>query len=229
MHTEFWLERWREQQIGFHQASVNAYLQHYWAMEAFSEPPAVFVPLCGKSLDLWWLRDQGCRVIGCELSELAVQDFFSSQNVEPIISRMPDFNYLAANQIGIYQGDFFKLRAEHVQGISQVYDRAALIALPPAMRAAYVKHLRLILPAEAVILLIALEYSQAEMAGPPFAVLAAEVEQLFGSDYAIDLLSNKEVLAQNPHFQQRGLTQLLEKVYRLRPKSPSKPCSSPAH
>ena len=74
MHAEFWQARWARSEIGFHLPEVNPYLQQYWPALGLPEGARVLVPLCGKSLDLVWLVEQGHAVIGVELAERAVQE-----------------------------------------------------------------------------------------------------------------------------------------------------------
>jgi thiopurine S-methyltransferase len=69
-------------------------------------------------------------------------------------------------------------------------------------------------------LLISLDYDQARMQGPPFAVTAAEVRALFEADFHVDALAEVDVLAENPRFAQRGLDRLGEHVYRLSLRGP---------
>jgi thiopurine S-methyltransferase len=96
-----------------------------------------------------------------------------------------------------------------------VYDRASLIALPPEMRVSYVRHLASILPRATRILLITVEYPQTEMQGPPFSVSSGEVEALYREYAEVRLLAELDVLAQNPRFQQRGLSRLQENIFLL--------------
>lgn len=219
MHPEFWLERWQNNQIGFHQAEPNKYLLSFWPQLQIPPHSRVFVPLCGKSFDLLWLCRQGHEVIGVELSEIAVTDFFSETKLEYTVSNRDDFCQYEAKHLTILQGDFFKLNSEHVQDVVAVFDRAALIALPVELRQRYVRHLYTILPAKVKMLLITLEYAQSEMAGPPFSVNEAEVRSLYQNNYEIELLVNEDVLDRHADFFDRGLTGLREKVYILTTKS----------
>ncbi len=83
MDPAFWQERWKNQDIGFHQPEFHALLQKYWSRLDLRPGSPVFVPLCGKSLDMVWLAQQGHRVIGAELSELAIDDFFAERGLDP--------------------------------------------------------------------------------------------------------------------------------------------------
>lgn len=215
MKKEFWLERWERAETGFHEGVANAYLMQYWQDLHLARDSKVFVPLCGKSVDMQWLMQQGHPVAGVELSEIAVQAFFSENGYTPVISTRDKFRQYEANNIRILCGDFFDLKREDVAGVSAVYDRASMVALPPEMRPGYAQHLLTILPPKTQILLITFDYPQAEMPGPPFAFDAAEVEALFKEKADIKLLGQFDMLAQNPRFQQRGLTRLQESIYLL--------------
>jgi thiopurine S-methyltransferase len=131
MEEEFWLERWDRGQIGFHQREVNPDLRRSWPDLGLAPGDPVFVPLCGKSRDMGWLRSQGHPVLGVELSPRAVSDFFSESGLEPEWRRHRKLRVAEAGGVRIHQGDFFDLTAEDLAGVGAVYDRAALIALPP--------------------------------------------------------------------------------------------------
>lgn len=215
MQKKFWLERWEKEETGFHEAQVNAYLASYWHELNLEKGGTVFVPLCGKSVDMQWLREQGHSVVGGELSEIAGQAFFRENGYTPAVSSSQKFKQYEANNIRILCGDFFDLKREDLAGASAVYDRASMVALPPEMRAHYVQHLLDILPPAAKMLLITFDYPQHEMSGPPFALSASEVDALYGEYADIRLLSTIDVLQLNPRFQKRGLTRLEESIYLL--------------
>lgn len=215
MDREFWLARWHAQEIGFHQQDINRHLQNYWSALACPAAATVFVPLCGKSLDMLWLAAQGYQVIGIELSDIAVQAFFAENNLQPVVSRQPDFVEYACGDIRLWQGDFFALKPDDVQDVAAVYDRASLIALPPEMRQRYADHLQAILPQPAQSLLITLDYPEQEMQGPPFAVSPQEVSSLFAAHFRVKQLAEFSILEDEPRFQQRGLTRLEERVFHL--------------
>ena len=211
MQHEFWLERWERGETGFHQDEVNACLIRHWIKTG--TPKGVFVPLCGKSLDLWWLRQQGHEVLGVELSERAVQAFFEDAGQQPAVIPRGQFKCYESEGISLWCGDFFKLRIEDVQGCGAVYDRASLIALPPVMREAYARHLVSLFPEGIRMLLITLDYDQTEMQGPPFAVTEREIDWLYGQWGRVELLEKRDALPENARLRQRGLNRLDENTY----------------
>lgn len=212
MEPEFWRARWARNDIGFHQEGVNTFLIDWWPKVAPREG-AVFVPLCGKSRDMLWLRAQGLRVIGVEVSELAVQAFFAENALAPTRTAHEGFSVWEADGLALWCGDFFALRPEWLEGVTAYYDRAALIALPPALRGAYVEQAVRLLPRATRGLLITLEYDQAQMDGPPFSVPAAELEQRVGPHFALTHLQSRDKLVGESRYKQKGLTALTEKVY----------------
>lgn len=214
MQPEFWLERWQQNQIGFHQGRVNPYLQQYWPQLDIAPGNRVFVPLCGKSGDMLWLRAQGYDVVGVELSELALRAFFEENQLTVEVRSEDGFQVFDSDGIRLYCGDFFHLTRDHLAGVGAVFDRAALIALPPEIRPEYVAHLHGLLSPGAQTLLVAFEYPQSQMQGPPFSVEEAEVRVLY-RDASIRLLQTADILAQEPRFRDRGVTRLQEKVYAL--------------
>lgn len=214
MQAEFWHSRWNSNQIGFHQSRVNDYLQQHWPVLGVPAGARVLVPLCGKSLDMLWLAGQGLQVLGVELSERAVKDFFAEHQLQPEVTQSGAHKVYRCEDIEIRCGDFFALTAEDVSGCCALYDRAAVIALPEEMRKRYVAHLQAILPATAKGLLITLDYDQSQIDGPPFAVTDEEVQVLFAAWHPLELAAH-DVLDDSPKFQQAGASHLLERVYRL--------------
>lgn len=220
MEKDFWLARWEREETGFHQEEFNPYLCQYWNELNLASNGVVFVPLCGKSRDMLWLREQGHHVLGVELSPVAAHAFFrencfTQQQISLFQSDNGKFACVEAGEIRILCGDFHNLGKEDLEQVIAVYDRASLVALPPTMRKSYVAHLANILPPATQTLLITFEYPQQEMSGPPFSVSSEEVTALY-QDYAeVRLLSQVDVLSQNPRFQQRGLSKLREKIYLL--------------
>ncbi|WP_448652299.1 thiopurine S-methyltransferase [Pseudomonas fluorescens] len=215
MEPKFWQERWARNQIGFHLPEVNPHLQRHWPKLALAEGAKVLVPLCGKSLDMMWLASAGYRVLGVELSEQAVEAFFSEQGLVPRVSQRGVFKVYQADLVELWCGDFFALGADAVADCSALYDRAALIALPPLMRAQYAEHLNTVLRPGCQGLLITLDYDQAQKAGPPFAVTDEEVRVLLGSHWAAQGVEEQDILGESWKFVQDGVTRLEERVYQL--------------
>lgn len=218
MDEQFWQLRWEQNQIGFHQRDVNPYLERYWSQLGLPQGCQVLVPLCGKTLDLVWLAGQGYKVLGVELAERAVADFFAEQGLTPEVSQQGGLRRYSAGAIEILQGDFFAVTAAHAANCRALYDRAAIIALPPAMRDDYVAHLESILPWPCDGLMVTLDYEQARLEGPPFAVPENEVRRRLEAGWEVALLERNDVLEQNAKFASRGLDSLHEPVFRLRRK-----------
>ncbi len=215
MNREFWLQRWAQGEIGFHQPEVNFYLQRYWRMLQVASGATVLVPLCGKSRDMMWLCAQGHHVVGVEISRHAVEQFFEENALRAHCEYRPPFRHCSAGGVSLLLGDIFDLQPSAVGVIDAVYDRASLVALPPAMRLHYVEHLTVLLRPGGSMLLITFEYDQQQMSGPPFAVLESEINTLFRAAFQLEILCTTDALEFYPRFRARGLTGLQERVYRL--------------
>jgi thiopurine S-methyltransferase len=215
MQPEFWHQRWALDQIGFNQPQVNPYLQRFWSELGVKKGERVFVPLCGKSVDMTWLLQQGLTVVGVELSEKAVEDYFAERNVQPLLDQRGAFKVFSHESCEIWCGDFFKLRAKDIGNCAALYDRAALIALPPEARWQYVQHLNKILPADCRGLLITLDYEQSEVAGPPFSVPEDEVVQLLSLEWRLKMIAEEDALQASRKFVEAGAKRLGEQVYSL--------------
>ena len=214
VEPDFWHQRWQDNLTGFHQSEVNPCLEKYWPQLQLAQDEQVFVPLCGKSLDMLWLRER-CEVLGVELSPVAVEAFFAENSLQHERSAQGAFQVCTAQRLRLLCGDFFDLQPDQLQQVRAVYDRASLIALPAAMRPRFAEHLTQLLPAGVRVLLVTLDYAQAQMDGPPFAVSAQEVQDLFAANWSIEQLHETDILAREPRFRERGLSFMTENCYLL--------------
>lgn len=174
MEPSFWIDRWREGKIGFHEGQPNALLVRFAAR--LGAGTRVLVPLCGKTVDLAYLAAHGHTVVGIELVEDAVRAFFSEHQLVPRVTRTGPLAAYSAGAITLIAGDVFHVGAAHVGEIGAIYDRAATIALPAELRPRYIAQLRTLAPAGTPGLLVTVDYPQDRMDGPPFSVPDAEVQ-----------------------------------------------------
>lgn len=216
MDADFWLARWRDGRTHFHQDHVMPELPAHWPALDLAPGTRVLVPLCGKSRDMLWLAERGHAVLGVELSALAVEQFFAENGLLPTRRTSPQGEHYRAGNIEIVCGDIFALDAATLADCVGVYDRAALVALPPQMRQRYVTHVYGQLPDAYRGLLISLDYPQAQRAGPPFSVPDASVQALFAPHSTAREIARADVLAAEPAFAARGVTRLDSVVYQLR-------------
>ena len=177
------------------------------------EGALVLAPLCGKSRDMIWLAEQDYRVRGIELSPLAVANFFQELGLQPQREQVGDFERWSAGPYEIFCGDIFDLEQLDNSAVAAVYDRAALVALNPEQRTQHARLIKRPLPAGCPILLVAMDYSQHEMAGPPYSVNKSEVRELFHSNYTVTLLESLDLLNKSERYREAGLTHIFEQIY----------------
>jgi thiopurine S-methyltransferase len=213
MEADYWHQRWEQKNIPFHEGRVNGYLKIYFERLKCNEGDRVFVPLCGKALDIKWICDQGCEVLGVELSPIAVTEYFEENAIERRCSREAPFDVFSGGGAVLLCGDIFDMGSAHFEGINAIYDRAAYIAFDPDRRRRYAEFLSAMLPKGAPLLLLTLEYPQALMEGPPFSVGEAEVRERFAPRYHVEHLETRDIIDKQPHFQQKGLPQLLAHAF----------------
>ena len=223
MEIDFWLERWDNNQLGFHQQQVNPYLVYFYGEKGPAieqrQNLKVFVPLCGKSKDMLWLSQNAYQVFGVECSDRAVKDFFEEnalnhKRAEKDLHAFYQSNDLAS-AIEIYQGDFFELQSVDLEDITDIFDRASLVALPVDMRQQYADKMADLQKPGTRTLLVTLTYDPAEMNGPPFSVTEEEVSELYSKNFSIQKLLSKDVIDEESGLKKRGLTALTETVYKL--------------
>jgi thiopurine S-methyltransferase len=192
MDGNFWNQKWERDEIAFHERAPNPLLLAYFHHLSLPDGSRLFLPLCGKSLDIHWLLSHGYRVAGAELSKLAVEQLFSELGLEPDITVIGSLGRYSADRIDIFVGDIFDLSNDLIGRIDAIYDRAALVALPEPMRARYAAHL-IDITARAPQLLISYVYDQRLVNGPPFSVSPEEVGRRYQESYDLNLLARVEV------------------------------------
>jgi thiopurine S-methyltransferase len=223
MEIDFWVERWNSNKIGFHQTRINQYLVYFYGEKG---PPAdqrekfkVFVPLCGKSKDMLWLSQNGYKVFAVECSDRAVKDFFEDNALNYKHAKKDHHGLYQSSDlpsmIEIVQGDFFSLQKKDLDGVTDIFDRASLVALPVGMRKNYVNKMVELQKSGQRTLLVTLTFDPSEMNGPPFSVTEEEVHELYATDFSIEKLCFKDVINEETGLRNRGLTALIETVYKL--------------
>ena len=193
MDAPYWRDRWAQNQIAFHESKVNPLLVEYFDQLSLPAGSRIFVPLCGKTIDIHWLRSRGHRVAGAELSELAVQQLFMELGITPSCAVIGQVTRYSAAGIDIFQGDIFDLSRGDLGAVDGLYDRGALVALPEPLRRRYARHLAAITD-RAMQLPIGITYEQELLAGPPFSVNGAEVQRLYGGAYDLHALGSAAVV-----------------------------------
>lgn len=219
MEAKFWEDKWESKIIGFNQSTANPFLSQFG--DYFKEQKGdIFVPLCGKSIDMIYLQQlTNKNIIGCELVQSAVIEFFEENSMDYQSSSLKSLEFYKAPHIQIIQGDIFQIEKHSLSSVTWVYDRASIVALPKEMRKQYAKFLIDTLP-KACIMFILFEYDDSKkLIGPPFSVTSSEIQELFGLHYSIDLIHSKESEPKRPKFVNQNITSIQENTYILRPLS----------
>jgi len=215
----FWKKLWVDHNIAFHQNHFHPDLLRFFP----SIPKGkVMVPLCGKSLDLLWLLQQGHQVVGAELSPIACESFFKENKISYQVRVEPGFSVYSAPNLELWCGDFFELPGKAWKDCTAIYDRAALIALPSDLRLKYASGILKNIGENAStpfrMLLITIEYSRTDIQGPPFSVLESEVNTLYGDFFTIQRISEEPELDLMGREKFEG-SSVLQKCYLLETKN----------
>lgn len=192
MEANFWHDKWARGEIAFHQSQANPFLVAHVEKLNLAQGDRVFLPLCGKTLDIAWLLGKGYRIAGAELSKLAVNELFESLGVKPQIEETGALLHYHAQQIDIFVGNIFDLSTQMLGPVNAVYDRAALVALPAETRKQYARHL-MDITSVAKQLVITYEYDQSLIDGPPFSISADEMRMHYGAGYELTPLETRDV------------------------------------
>lgn len=192
MDANFWHQKWEHNDTGFHRPTINPLLISHFEALSLAENSRIFLPLCGKTLDIGWLLANNIRVAGVELSEIAIRQLFVELGITPHVTENNGMRCYQAEHIDIFAGNLFNLSGEMLGAVDAIYDRAALVALPAEMRDQYIAHLMTITHTKPQ-LLICFEYDQTLMAGPPFSISDTEIHRHYESSYELILLESMEV------------------------------------
>jgi len=192
MKADFWHQRWQQGEIGFHESQANPALVNNIDQLNLPANARVFLPLCGKTLDIAWLLGRGYQVVGIELSVLAIEELFIELGLIPTITSHDWLTHYHADKIDIWMGDVFELTREQLGKVDAVYDRGALVALPLEMRKRYAAHVIDITEA-ATQLLVTYHYDQTRYSGPPFSLTRSELDHHYASSYQLTQLQQSEV------------------------------------
>lgn len=193
MEPNFWHNRWEKNQIGFHANEVNPLLVEFFSKLSLNQGSRIFLPLCGKTLDLHWLRSAGYSVVGAELSKKAIDFLFQDLGIKPNINKIENLEHYFSENIDIFVGDIFHIPKSILGKVDAIYDRAALVALPKDMRRQYTSHL-MDITNSAPQLLICYEYNQELMDGPPFSISHTEILMHYKDNYKVKNLASKPVV-----------------------------------
>lgn len=192
MDAGFWHQRWDKNEIAFHESKANPLLVKHFNELSLAKGRRIFVPLCGKTLDISWLLSNGYRVAGAELSQLAIEQLFMELGVQPETSTVGEVEQWSANNLDIFVGDIFVLSRKILGPVDGIYDRAALVAFPEEMRKRYAAHLTEI-TGKVPQLLICYDYDQSLMEGPPFSVSNDDVKRYYAVKYDVTLIASTAV------------------------------------
>jgi len=188
-----WHKCWSDNVIRFHEGKVNKFLANYINQFALVPGDSIFFPLCGKSYDMQWCIDQGFKVIGVELSEIAIRDFIQESAIDFERQSINNFTRYRSEHITLYQGDYMGLTAQQLKDCKLVFDRAAIIAIEAFNRPSYVNQLQSIIPNGTPIFMISREYDQQRRSGPPFSVPLTEIRELFNDSYRCQILEDEQL------------------------------------
>lgn len=213
MEHDFWHKRWSRKEIGFNQSDYHPYLTEHFPSLKVPQKKRVLIPLCGKSCDMCWFINSGYQVVGVELSQTAIQEFFAEQEIDMRMEERSLSCYIGQG-VEVYCGDFFSVCQDDLGEIAAVYDRAALEALPPEMRVRYSHRILSLVDPGTPILTVVHEYDQQEMNGPPFSVSGEDMARLHKGCQSLEMLESSDTLHQETKLRERGLTSLREVAWK---------------
>ncbi|GAB1298142.1 Thiopurine S-methyltransferase [Apodemus speciosus] len=268
---EDWQDKWVTRHISFHQEQGHQLLKkHLDTFLKGQNGLRVFFPLCGKAIEMKCMRGTSCdvhlclpgisseedddddndvsvrrpwpHVVGVEISEIAIREFFAEQNLsyteEPLTEiagakifkvcidyvLQGTFPYTAAAFL-IFpdddddDDDDNSSNEANIGKFDRIWDRGALVAVNPGDRdrsqftPRYAELILSLLRKEFQYLVAILSYDPTKHAGPPFYVSDAELKRLFGTNCVMQCL--EEVDAFEERHKTWGIESIFEKLYLL--------------
>lgn len=210
-----WSNRWREGRAGWHLDCVHKMLAKYFDKMANGRSDLkIFVPLCGKAMDMKWMFDQGHRIVGVEYDEKVVKELFEESQIE--VADVKEMGGLklyssADGRFKVYQGDFFLFKKEYEpEPMSGIWDRGSLVAVNVADREKYASVILTVMGCDCRYLLDTLEYDVSQYVGVPHCVTDSEIHVLYSSKCNIERLERSDALVER--WKKQGLTSFHEKV-----------------
>lgn len=179
MGVDRWRESWRRGHPAFHRETVHDDLIAFHD-EVLGGAERVLVPLSGRSLDLAWLAERGHEVVGVEIVEEVVAAYFADRGLEVAPAPAGPFRAYRSGRLTVLAGDMLDATPEDLGTFDGAWDRAALVALPPAERPAYAGVLRGLMRPGARMLLQTFGLDRPPEVGPPYRVPEDEIRRLFG-------------------------------------------------
>lgn len=206
---QYWCNRWRDNQTGWHLADPHPSLVANLSKilptttatttngaTTTTPKPVVFVPLCGKTVDLVYLRNHNFRALGCELSEQAVTEFFAELGEAPKKTRINEnVEKWEVENIAILLGNIFDIPSLEMAGfpgdqVAAVFDRASLVALPDSIRGQYVEHVKKLTNNSNQILVT---FEHTRPTAPPHSISEELVHKYYEDTYKIEFVSRRNV------------------------------------
>ncbi|XP_075995503.1 putative thiopurine S-methyltransferase [Genypterus blacodes] len=195
-----WEERWQEDRIGFHQFHVHPMLEsNIDKVLAGRKAVRFFFPLCGKAVDMKWLADQGHAVVGVEIAEKAIKQFFEDSSMtysEKPVPAIPGAKLYKGKErdVSIYQCDLFTFSSSVGGQFGAIWDRGSLVAINPGDREKYASLIISLMAKDCRYLLDTLLYNPELYKGPPFFVPNEQVHSLFGKSCELELVQSEDAL-----------------------------------
>ncbi|XP_054910972.1 probable thiopurine S-methyltransferase isoform X2 [Poeciliopsis prolifica] len=188
MELSEWSQRWEENKIGFHQPGVHR------------------------------LADLGHSVVGVEISETAIRQFFQENNMtfsEQDVPAVPGAKVFQnpERSVSLYQCDLFSFSSAVAGRFGAIWDRGSLVAINPRDRNRYAALIVSLMAPDCRYLLDTLLYNPELYRGPPFFVPDEQVQSLFGGRCDVEMLQSVDALTDRQRAW--GLDALTENVHLL--------------
>lgn len=209
----FWLQK--DIPLPWHQTTPHPKLLKY-ADKFLVKAARVLVPLCGKTLDLKWLYENGYEVVGVEGTEFAIEEFFKDTKLEfskapygdgGLIYQTPD------KRLTILRTNFFTLSdANYVATFDSVWDRAALVAVLPEHRRFFAASVKRLAKPSFKCVSVVTEFDESKVEGPPYSVDQEEISNLYGECATITKLDTISIPPNTDEYINEPLNDLLIKA-----------------
>lgn len=218
MSKNTWEDCWSVGKTFFHRSAYHPMLvEHIEKLINGRSNLVIFIPLCGKSLDIKYLYDLGHTVVGVEGAKSPIEEFFGEHNLEFTKSDCPSVNGSVYkngdNRIRIYHGDMFDFNGKDEVKFSGVWDRGSFGAINKTDRPKYVELLTSMVTEDCQYLLNTYDYNPEQFSGPPHCFTDEEMLGYWGHKWNITRIHYEDV--NNDSKREKGVEYFNEQVHHL--------------
>lgn len=192
MTVGMWKECWNTPNVEFHNPQLNELFVKYHQRMLTRPGMRIFVPLCGKAVEMKWLVDHGHKVVGLEAAPVPCKAFFEENGIPYNVKEMKGIHgekYESLDHnIVIYSCDFFLFTADICGEFDGIWDSGGLNSMDVEDREAYIRRIRTLMGKGCVNLTEFVNFDKS-MVDITWSMTKEELQKVFGEGFIVEDLN----------------------------------------